>query len=281
MKRLLLIFFLLSPNLGFAQVKGMWHGFINSKYKDLNSNYVLIIEEEKDGVVKGCSYIYRQNYLPLFAKLKFVGSLVNNKLQITETDLLLNFTPITNEDFCFKSSDLKLSIKDSSEYLIGNWDGILASKDRCIPGEVFLKRTNLSDVKLIPSEILEQVDKEIIAADTFLKRGIFPSELVTVKSKTITINVKDYEVIDNDIISVYFNGKKIIDESRLRRKSLFQTIKLNQYSNLNELIIYAHNLGKIPPNTCMMIVDDGIKKQSILIKSSLDASASILIRYDE
>lgn len=259
----------------------MWHGYITSFNKELNCTYILNIKEEVDGVVKGYSYIYRQNYSPLFAKLKFVGSIKDNSLQITETDLLTNFTPKSKEDFCFKSSNLTLTSKDSSNYLIGNWEGILASRDRCIPGEVYLKRTTSTDLSLIPSEVIQEINNEVaLEPDTFMNRGVSPSKVISVKNKTITIYVKDYEVIDNDIISVYFNDKKIIDESRLRKKSLFATIKLNRFLTLNEIIIYAHNLGRIPPNTCVLIVDDGETKQSIFIESSLEKSASILVRYD-
>ncbi|MBU0696003.1 MAG: hypothetical protein KKE39_05690, partial [Bacteroidetes bacterium] len=58
-------------------------------------------------------------------------------------------------------------------------------------------------------------------------------------------------------------------------------LPLDPNSEINELIIYANNLGKIPPNTCMMVVDDGITQQEIYITSSLQQSALLYLRYQK
>jgi hypothetical protein len=42
-------------------------------------------------------------------------------------------------------------------------------------------------------------------------------------------------------------------------------------------VLYAHNQGKYPPNTAAIIVDDGIRKNQIALKSNLKTSGAIEI----
>ena len=43
----------------------------------------------------------------------------------------------------------------------------------------------------------------------------------------------------------------------------------------NELIMYAENLGSIPPNTALMIVYDGEKRHEINISSSKTSNGMV------
>jgi hypothetical protein len=45
------------------------------------------------------------------------------------------------------------------------------------------------------------------------------------------------------------------------------------------MILYANNLGKEPPNTSMLIIDDGETKQEISIVSTLQKSNVIYFSY--
>lgn len=47
-----------------------------------------------------------------------------------------------------------------------------------------------------------------------------------------------------------------------RRKKPY-TVRLDRYSELNEFILYAENLGEVPPNTSMLTVIDGERKHKI------------------
>ena len=42
--------------------------------------------------------------------------------------------------------------------------------------------------------------------------------------------------------------------------------------------MFADNLGSIPPNTALMIIDDGKKKYEIRLSSSLEKNATIRIK---
>lgn len=57
------------------------------------------------------------------------------------------------------------------------------------------------------------------------------------------------------------------------------TLRLNRNQELHEIILYAENLGKIPPNTSNLRIYDGVKEHQILIRSTKEVSAVVYLRY--
>jgi type IV secretory pathway VirB9-like protein len=47
----------------------------------------------------------------------------------------------------------------------------------------------------------------------------------------------------------------------------------------NELIMYAENLGSIPPNTALMIVTVGDKRYEVNISSTEQTNGAVRFRY--
>ncbi len=280
MKFKFLIFFLL-PFSALAQYKGLWNGYITAENRTHNSYYILHIKEEFNGLIKGDAYLYRNSYITFFGKMNFIGTIEGNKLHISELKLLINKPPITREEFCYKNMVLELVKKEGITHLTGPWEGNLANSFRCAPGDVFLKKVNEKEDELeaIPIEIITQINESKFVPDSFLNTALTIPKIIDVRHKNIKIQISDYEKIDGDIVSVFLNREKIIDKIVLKKRSIDRTVKLSQQVQINELVVYAHNLGNISPNTCMMLVDDGITQQKIFIESSLQKSALLYIRY--
>ncbi|MBS1748711.1 MAG: hypothetical protein JST63_02280 [Bacteroidetes bacterium] len=97
----------------------------------------------------------------------------------------------------------------------------------------------------------------------------------------IKVDFYDNGEIDGDTISVFFNGKLILSKQRLTDKPLSVTIKLDPDREVNDLVMYADNLGSIPPNTALMIaVIDG-KRNEVYISSTEKSSGTIRFRRKE
>jgi hypothetical protein len=274
--------FLLLPLNTFAQFKGIWNGYITQEGKTYKSYYILNFKEEFDQIVRGDAYLYRNNYMPFLGKMNFIGTIENGKLNLSELKLLINKRPISGEYFCFKNMILERIDKDSIKHLTGPWQGRIYNNYPCNPGEVFLHKLdpNLKNgFDPIPEVFLAEINKQTLQPDSFLNTELSKPRIIDVQGRNITIKIKDYEKIDGDIISVYLNRNIIINKFNLKRSGIERTLSLDANSDINELVIYANNLGKIPPNTCMMIVDDGIKQQEIYITSSLQQSALLYLRY--
>ncbi len=279
--KLKILILLLFPCTAFSQFKGLWNGYINSE-RPLKSYYILDVKEEFDGVVKGDAYLYRTQYLTFLGKMNFVGTIENGKLSLSELKLLINKKPITNEDFCYKNMILEISDKDGRENLTGPWQGYLSTRDWCAPGRVYLRRfttENDNGFDSIPKEILAQINGQRMKPDSFLNTKLSLPRVIDIQSRRISIEVRDYDKVDNDIISVYVNREKVIDKKKIKRTSIKRTLLFDPNVQINEVVIYAHNLGEIPPNTSEMMVDDGYTRQKIKIESSLQQSALIYLRY--
>jgi hypothetical protein len=82
---------------------------------------------------------------------------------------------------------------------------------------------------------------------------------------------------DGDIVSVYVNEEKIVSEYLLRHQQ--KTIKIVCKKGLNDIILYAHNLGSEPPNTATIaILQSGKMLKQLDIKSDANKSESFVIK---
>ena len=104
------------------------------------------------------------------------------------------------------------------------------------------------------------------------------SEEVPVKNRKVKIRVSDYNKIDGDIISLKFGEKWILTEYKLEKKPLELDITLTGF--YTDLIMFANNTGSVPPNTASLVLDDGITTHEIKLKSDLESSEAIRIRYE-
>lgn len=81
------------------------------------------------------------------------------------------------------------------------------------------------------------------------------------------VNGKAYLYRDNPLQTegiLDFIG--VINKGSLRiNKPSIYTLRLNRNQELHEIILYAENLGRIPPNTSNLRIHDGIKEHQVLI----------------
>jgi len=101
---------------------------------------------------------------------------------------------------------------------------------------------------------------------------------VEVDSPRIKIELYDDAEIDNDTITVFINNKLLVYRQMLTDKPL--TVYFNAFPGTEyELVMYADNLGTIPPNTALMVVTAGKKKMQVYLSSSEEKSAAVKFIY--
>ena len=98
---------------------------------------------------------------------------------------------------------------------------------------------------------------------------------IEIDSASFTVNLYDNGEIDGDSISLFFNGKLILSQKRLTDKAISLKLKVDKDREVNELIMFAENLGSIPPNTALMLVNDGENRYEVRISSDLQKSGVI------
>ncbi|MES2646006.1 MAG: hypothetical protein V4717_03950 [Bacteroidota bacterium] len=105
-------------------------------------------------------------------------------------------------------------------------------------------------------------------------------ETITTSSKEITISFYDNGEIDGDTISVYNNNRLLVRAKGLTANPINLTVQLDENENVHEIVMVAENLGSIPPNTALMIVQAGRERYTVRLSSNEQKNAMVRFRYD-
>ncbi len=97
-------------------------------------------------------------------------------------------------------------------------------------------------------------------------------------TEAFRVDFYDNGEIDGDTITVFFNNKTILSKQRLTDKPVSVTISLDPSLEENELVMYADNLGAIPPNTALMIATIAGRRYEVHITSTEKTSGTIRFR---
>jgi hypothetical protein len=114
--------------------------------------------------------------------------------------------------------------------------------------------------------------------EAFNKRKTVISKEIVVASDSVRVSFYDNGDIDGDSISVFLNKLPILTKQALNAQALNVYIKLDPTKDVNELSMFAENLGAIPPNTALMVINDGEQRYEIYLSSSLSLNSSIRLR---
>lgn len=107
-------------------------------------------------------------------------------------------------------------------------------------------------------------------------REVVVKESMQVKTRTIKLKIWDSQVEDGDIISVFVNEKKVIDNLYLRTKPQEFDIELPPGKE-HYITIFAEDFGKAYPNTARMQITDGTKEWIVDLVAERDKQQSVKI----
>lgn len=110
--------------------------------------------------------------------------------------------------------------------------------------------------------------------ERFIKRNKQIIKTIEVDSKSFKVELYDNGQIDGDTVSVYLNGRLMVSNQRLSTTPISLTISLDDDEE-QELVMYAENLGTIPPNTALMVVTVGDKRYEVNITSSEQTNGAV------
>ncbi len=108
------------------------------------------------------------------------------------------------------------------------------------------------------------------------------NELVStleIDNDIVVVKIYDNGIIDDDTISVYYDNKLVLSKKRLTASALVINLKMDENNSDHELIMVAENLGRIPPNTSLMIVEAGDKRFDVRITSTEQKNAMVRFKY--
>ncbi len=118
-----------------------------------------------------------------------------------------------------------------------------------------------------------------VAATDFANRNNKTQQEVFFRSDSLQLTLYDNGEIDGDTVSVLMNGKVIIAKQGLTTQKNMHTIYIDEETpDSIQLVMYAENLGSIPPNTGLLIVRDGSSIYEVRFSADLKTNAAIILR---
>jgi len=301
-KTFLLILVLISLNAYSQSVSGYWYGSAYVKANSSTNNYLveLILHQNKTQVKGIINYYFKRSYRSLK---------VNGNYDSRTRELSLFNVPLTYhgslEDMevdCIMDFLATLRVSKASSNIIGTFRGKPGYQNTCADVNFNLKfnadiskedsimqaiklyketyqawkptyEDTLVAVNIVPRKVVNYVIDE-----EYKKRENVVANEITVASDSLKVDFYDNGEIDGDSISIFYNNQLIAFNRILSTKSVHFDIGLDTTKEVNEISMFADNLGAIPPNTALMVVSDGKKRYEIRMASSLEKNATLKIR---
>lgn len=301
-KGLLICFLLASLHARTQSVFGYWYGNANVKSNSSTNNYLveLILQPEKGYVSGVLNYFFKDTYRSL--KVKGNYNTATRQLSLYDVPLVYHASISNFEVDCMMTLQATLRVSQLGSFLTGSFRALPDYRYTC--PEVRFNFNLNADISKKDS-VLKAISeyKEIYqvwkptAADTLVAATVIPRKVVNyviekeyterenvlvneieVESDTIQVSLYDNGEIDGDIISLFFNKTLIFFNQKLTHKSIRINLPVDSTQEANELSMFAENLGLIPPNTALVVINDGKKRHELRLSSSLEKNATIRIR---
>jgi hypothetical protein len=144
-----------------------------------------------------------------------------------------------------------------------------------------IKEEKIKEVKAAEQKPPPVIKKEIPIpppAAEIAKRIITNIRTVEIAHDSLVFSLFDNGTVDGDTVSILLNGKVIMPRVGLLEKAYNKTIYLTpDMGDSIRIIMYAENLGSIPPNTGLLVVRDGERNYEILFSGDLKKNAEIIL----
>jgi hypothetical protein len=95
---------------------------------------------------------------------------------------------------------------------------------------------------------------------------------------SLVLSLYDNGVVDGDTVSVFMNGNPVISKQLLKVTAAKKTIYITPDMDSVQLVLFADNLGSIPPNTGLLTVRDGDQVYNVRFSADLQRNAAIVLR---
>jgi hypothetical protein len=273
------------------EISGKWYGKLTQGPGGYNDLYDLELNLNQKKHIWGESFASYGNANKI--RIGLSGRIAGDSIILSENiELIREDTVPWGWVACIKKFNLTYRKDNNFEYLEGTWTGVSKDdpEDTCIPGRVILSRS-LAGLNQLLSELKDSViHTEQITYQSpeppvinFLAEFLntIPKKVteINVYHKDLQIMLLDYMKVDNDTVSVYLNRDILTKNIKITKRPTIINLKLDTRIELHEVLLYAENLGLVPPNTSELILIDGETKHRIMIVSDKEKTAALYLRY--
>jgi hypothetical protein len=233
--------------------------------------------------VTGHSTTWPQETSPLHATIEGHLDRKHRKLSFSETKMNDNSQP----DACMFHVNLSYSLVKGVYFFNGTFTGKDLSNKFCDEGDVSLTTSytpgspfeNIREKPSVaaPKREAEAVTKtELGHAEEFPQIAAGETRRFDWSTDSCTIDVWDGGVIDNDRITLTFNGQSVLSGYVLTGNKKHLVLPLA--GKINVIRITAENEGTTPPNTAKVYLWDGLTRHPVLTYLEKGTTAVIEVR---
>jgi hypothetical protein len=303
MKKVLIIIFLLASLWSRSQsVFGYWYGNANVKSKSSANNYLieLVLQPEKGYVSGVLNCFFKDTYRSL--KVKGNYNAATRQLSLYDVPLPYHASIRNFEVDCIMTMLATLRVSQTGSFLSGAFRALPDYQYTCPEIRFnFTLNADISKKDSVLKAISEYKENYQVwkptASDTLVQAEVIPRKVVNyviekeyaerknevvneieVESDTIQVALYDNGEIDGDIISLFYNKNLVFFNQKLTHRSIRINLPIDASLEANEISMFAENLGLIPPNTALMVINDGKKKYEVRLSSSLEKNATIRLK---
>lgn len=317
MHRILLISLLIVSLHSSAQTMGgSWYGKADVVLDGTFNNYLteLVIKQKGTKVEGIFGYYFRNGYQSFYVKGTYNPK--TRKVSIPNIPVVFYKANSIDGVTCNMSFEGTLRVSKVGSFVRGSFmsDGtykylcpelrVLFSMDSLVEKDSIINeglakkiwQPSVEDIVIVDDADGPEIKNAVTSAGLSRPRvNISPSDLnsltnrfkqrqnvitndIAVASDSVRISFYDNGDVDGDSISVFLNGNPVLEKQMISAKATTIYIKLDPTKEFNDLSMFAENLGRIPPNTALMVVYDGVTPQEVFLTSNFSQNGSVRIR---
>lgn len=248
-------------------LSGIWLGKLTQNQQAPFGEYRFRMELKQNGnLVTGMSYISMPDSAAIFGRMRLEGSFRDGNFSFHELEII-EAKHYDTWEWCLKAAQLKL--KQMGEYyrLEGKWEGYVDDFP-CKPGTIAVEKLN-QQPKVAHNDQNETGDFGKVEG-----RVVNHRKTVEIYEPAITIYVWDADKVDGDIVSLQYNGEWLLRNfpiTKSRKEIYLEFVEGGE----NQLILYAENEGKYPPNTAAITFFDGKQERNLKLSSDKATCGSL------
>jgi len=268
------------------QVNGHWFGIgMLQTTRQYNTYMSELVMQQKGKSVNGYLNYYFKDSL---VKVTVTGSFdqQTHRLSLNPFPVMYYLSPSAQNSIdCSMSGSFVLLASKTESLLTGRLFGDEDHKYTVPDISIRLTKSNDTALLVMKDDEPEEKKDTVITApviptalEAFNQRGKIVAKELEVSNAVLKLQLYDNGSIDYDSVSLFLNNKMILPKTLLTHKAIKINIELDPALEINELSMFAENLGMIPPNTAALILYDGVTRYETLLTSDLNKSATLRLK---
>ena len=118
--------------------------------------------------------------------------------------------------------------------------------------------------------------------EALLTRQTFTAATIPIRGlDSVKIELYDNGEIDGDSVSLYLNGELLIGHLKLTASPKTLLLPIDRSLPVNKLVLFAENLGRLPPNTALMEITVNGKIYNLFMSTDYKKNAMVEFTLQE